>query len=144
MDDTQLKSLCQLMEPVVYNKTSNVVRREDPLDKMLFVIEGELESTDPPPIMTVKQNESYGQDIILEWALLNYTTRFYYVDVPLSTRSVKAGEAKVEALGLDAWELLHFIEEKKVDINSPIVKGYLANSASKTDQVDTEVRGLTC
>lgn len=134
-DDTKLKKLCQLMEPVVYEPNSNVVRPGDRLDKMLFIVEGELKCTDQP-ISIVKKNEYYGQDI-LEWALLNYTTRSYYDLVPPSTRFVDSGQAKVEALGLDAWNLLHFIEEN-VDINSPKLKE-LALLPRETHQMHTEV-----
>ncbi|KAK9937119.1 hypothetical protein M0R45_013932 [Rubus argutus] len=134
-DDTKLKKLCQLMEPVVYKPNSNVVRPGDPLHKMLFIIEGELKCNVPPMISIVKKNEYYGQDI-LEWALLNYTTRSYYDPVPSSTRFVDSGQANVEALGLDAWKLLHFIEEN-VDIDSPKLKA-LALPPRETDQMHTE------
>lgn len=135
MDDTKLKSLCQLMEPVVYPPGEEVVTPGGRLNMMLFIIEGQLKCTDPPTLI-VGKNEYYGQDI-LEWALLNYKTRSYYDDVPPSTRFINTGQAKVEALGLDAWKLLRFIE-KNVDIDSPKLKD-LALPPCETDQTHTEV-----
>lgn len=133
----KLKKLCQSMEPVMYTPNSRVVTSKGRLDKMLFIIEGQLKCTDPvdPLTLMILKNEYYGQ-YILDWALHNYTTRSYYVDVPLSTKNVEAGEGKVEALGLNAWKLLRFIE-KNVNINSPKLKE-LALSPRETDQMHTE------
>ncbi|MCI28145.1 cyclic nucleotide-gated ion channel 1-like, partial [Trifolium medium] len=42
MDETLLDAMCDRMKPVLYTEKSYIVREEDPVDEMIFIMRGKV------------------------------------------------------------------------------------------------------
>ncbi|KAG1335173.1 putative Cyclic nucleotide-gated ion channel 1 [Cocos nucifera] len=106
MDDQLMDAMCDRLKPVLYTEGSWIVREGDPVNEMLFIMRGKLES------MTTNGGRSgfFNSDVLkpgdfcgeelLTWALDPHSTS----SLPSSTRSVKT-LSEVEAFALMAEDL---------------------------------------
>jgi len=106
MDERLLDAICERLKPSLCTESTYIVREGDPVDEMLFIIRGRLESstTDGGRMGfynrgLLKEGDFCGEEL-LTWALdPKAGTNF-----PLSTRTVRA-ISEVEAFALRADEL---------------------------------------
>ncbi|XP_057836859.1 probable cyclic nucleotide-gated ion channel 5 isoform X1 [Cryptomeria japonica] len=106
MDDRLLDAMCERLKPSLYTEDTYIVREGDPVDEMLFIIRGHLESVTTNGGRTgffnrglLKQGDFCGEEL-LTWALDPKAG----VNLPSSTRTVKA-LSEVEAFALRAEDL---------------------------------------
>uniref|UniRef100_J3KUE2 Cyclic nucleotide-binding domain-containing protein n=1 Tax=Oryza brachyantha TaxID=4533 RepID=J3KUE2_ORYBR len=106
MDERLLDAICERLKPSLCTEATYIVREGDPVDEMLFIIRGRLESstTDGGRMGffnrgLLKEGDFCGEEL-LTWALDPKAA----ANLPLSTRTVKA-ISEVEAFALHADEL---------------------------------------
>ncbi|KAJ0488201.1 putative IQ motif, EF-hand binding, cyclic nucleotide-binding domain, Ion transport [Helianthus annuus] len=106
MDERLLDAICERLKPCLYTCHSYIVREGDPVDEMLFIIRGRLESVTTDGGRSgfynrglLKEGDFCGEEL-LTWALDPKSGS----NLPSSTRTVKALK-EVEAFALSADEL---------------------------------------
>ncbi|GMI81983.1 cyclic nucleotide gated channel 8 [Hibiscus trionum] len=106
MDERLLDAICERLKPSLYTEKTYIVREGDPVNEMLFVIRGRLESVTTDGGRSgffnrgwLKEGDFCGEEL-LTWALDPKASS----NLPLSTRTVKA-LTEVEAFALEAEEL---------------------------------------
>lgn len=106
MDDQLLDAMCERLKPTLYTEHTYIVREGDPVDMMLFIIRGRLESATTNGGRTgffnsglLQQGDFCGEEL-LTWALDPKSG----ANLPSSTRTVKS-LIEVEAFALRAEDL---------------------------------------
>lgn len=106
MDERLLDAICERLKPCLYTEHTYIVREGDPVDEMLFIIRGRLESVTTDGGRSgffnrslLKEGDFCGEEL-LTWALDPKSG----VNLPSSTRTGKA-LTEVEAFALTADEL---------------------------------------
>ncbi|MED6158527.1 Cyclic nucleotide-gated ion channel 18, variant 2 [Stylosanthes scabra] len=106
MDDQLLDAICERLVSSLSTEGTYIFREGDPVDEMLFIIRGQLESSTTNGgrsgfynSITLRPGDFCGEEL-LTWALLPNST----LNLPNSTRSVKA-LSEVEAFALEAEDL---------------------------------------
>ncbi|KAI3524314.1 hypothetical protein L1887_02967 [Cichorium endivia] len=106
MDERLLDAICERLKPCLYTDNTYIVREGDPVDEMLFIIRGRLESVTTDGGRTgffnrslLKEGDFCGEEL-LTWALDPKSGS----NLPSSTRTVMALR-EVEAFALPADEL---------------------------------------
>ncbi|KAK1275754.1 Cyclic nucleotide-gated ion channel 1 [Acorus gramineus] len=106
MDNQLLDAMCDRLKPALYTKDSFIIREGDPVDEMLFIMRGRLESFTTNGGRTgffnsdnLKPGDFCGEEL-LTWALDPHSSS----NLPSSTRTVKA-LSEVEAFALIADDL---------------------------------------
>lgn len=108
MDKRLLDAICDYLKPVLYIERSFIVQEGEPLDEMVFIIQGKVmiyskrdsEGADGSSGSGwLTKGDFYGEDL-LDWALRNPTS----TTVPISTKTIRA-HTKVEAFVLMADDL---------------------------------------
>ncbi|CAO2820032.1 unnamed protein product [Amaranthus hypochondriacus] len=106
MDERLLDAICERLKPSLYTEKTFIVREGDPVDEMIFIIRGHLESVTTDGGRSgfynrglLKEGDFCGEEL-LTWALDPKSLS----NLPLSTRTVKA-LTEVEAFALRAEEL---------------------------------------
>ncbi|KAG0447929.1 hypothetical protein HPP92_028081 [Vanilla planifolia] len=106
MDERLLDAICERLKPSLYTESTYIVREGDPVDEMLFIIRGRLESVTTDGGRSgffnrsiLKEGDFCGEEL-LTWALDPKAG----ANLPSSTRTVKA-LSEVEAFALIADEL---------------------------------------
>ncbi|WOL08665.1 putative cyclic nucleotide-gated ion channel 5 [Canna indica] len=106
LDERLLDAICERLKPSLYTENTYILREGDPVDEMLFIIRGRLESitTDGGRSgffnRTLLQERDFCGEELLTWALDPKSGG----NLPTSTRTVKALN-EVEAFALNADEL---------------------------------------
>ncbi|XP_074282254.1 putative cyclic nucleotide-gated ion channel 5 [Silene latifolia] len=106
MDERLLDAICERLKPSLYTENTYILREGDPVDEMLFIIRGRLESETTDGGRSGFLNRSFLKegdfcgDELLTWALDPKSGS----NLPSSTRTVKA-LTEVEAFALEAEEL---------------------------------------
>ncbi|CAM0875726.1 unnamed protein product [Alopecurus aequalis] len=106
MDERLLDAICERLKPALYTERTYIIREGDPVDQMLFIIRGSLESITTDGGRTGFFNRSLLQEgdfcgeELLTWALDPKSG----VSLPSSTRTVMALSV-AEAFALHAEEL---------------------------------------
>ncbi|XP_057968749.1 putative cyclic nucleotide-gated ion channel 8 isoform X1 [Malania oleifera] len=106
MDERLLDAICERLKPSLYTEQTYIVREGDPVDEMLFIIRGRLESVTTDGGRSgfynrglLKEGDFCGEEL-LTWALDPKAGS----SLPSSTRTVRA-LTEVEAFALIAEEL---------------------------------------
>ncbi|KAJ0110551.1 hypothetical protein Patl1_02708 [Pistacia atlantica] len=106
MDDQLLDAICQRLISSLSIQDTYIVREGDPVNEMLFIIRGKLESSTTNGgrsgffnSITLRPGDFCGEEL-LTWALMPYST----LNFPSSTRTVRA-LCEVEAFALQAEDL---------------------------------------
>lgn len=106
MDERLLDAICERLKPSLFTEHTYIVREGDPVDEMLFIIRGRLESVTTDGGRSgffnrglLKEGDFCGEEL-LTWALDPKSGS----NLPSSTRTVKA-LTEVEAFALIAEEL---------------------------------------
>ena len=106
MDERLLDAICERLKPCLYTQSTYIVREGDPVNEMLFIIRGRLESVTTDGGRSgffnrglLKEGDFCGEEL-LTWALDPKSS----ANLPSSTRTVKAIN-EVEAFALEAEEL---------------------------------------
>ncbi|KAF5206590.1 Cyclic nucleotide-gated ion channel protein [Thalictrum thalictroides] len=106
MDERLLDAICERLKPSLFIEGTHVVREGDPVDEMLFIIRGRLESETTDGGRSgfynqslLKEGDFCGEEL-LTWALDPKTGS----NLPSSTRTVKA-LSEVETFALSSEEL---------------------------------------
>ncbi|CAA0806482.1 Probable cyclic nucleotide-gated ion channel 5 [Striga hermonthica] len=106
MDERLLDAICERLKPWLYTESSYIVREGDPVDEMIFLIRGRLESVTTDGGRSgffnrslLKEGDFCGEEL-LTWALDPKSAS----NLPSSTRTVRA-LSEVEAFALSADEL---------------------------------------
>ncbi|KAI8543626.1 hypothetical protein RHMOL_Rhmol08G0233000 [Rhododendron molle] len=106
MDDQLLDAICERLVSSLSTKDTYIVREGDPVNEMLFIIRGQLESSTTNGgrsgffnSITLKQGDFCGEEL-LTWALMPSSSLYF----PSSTRTVRA-LTEVEAFALRAEDL---------------------------------------
>ncbi|XP_058199832.1 protein CNGC15b-like [Rhododendron vialii] len=121
MDDRMLDSICERLQPRLWTEGMFVIREGDPLNEMLFIIRGHLDShtTNGGQLgfydsCRIVPGDFCGEEL-LTWALKKHRSDV----LPSSTRTVKAS-SDAEAFGLGAEDLrfvasqFHMLHSKKL------------------------------
>ncbi|XP_022775366.1 probable cyclic nucleotide-gated ion channel 16 [Durio zibethinus] len=108
MDDQLLDAICERLVSSLNTKDTYLVREGDPVNEMLFIIRGQLESSTTNGgrtgffnSITLGPGDFCGEEL-LTWALI--PTSSSSLNLPLSTRTVKS-LTEVEAFALRSWDL---------------------------------------
>ncbi|KAL7111588.1 hypothetical protein ACP275_05G098900 [Erythranthe tilingii] len=114
MDDQLLDAICERLVSSLNTKGTYIVREGDPVNEMLFVIRGQLESSTTDGgrsgffnSITLKPGDFCGEEL-LTWALMTSSN----VNRPASTRTVRC-TTEVEAFALRADDLKFFANQFK-------------------------------
>lgn len=114
MDDQLLDAICERLVSSLNTKGTYIVREGDPVNEMLFVIRGQLESSTTDGgrsgffnSITLKPGDFCGEEL-LTWALMTGSN----LNRPASTRTVKC-TTEVEAFALRADDLKFFANQFK-------------------------------
>ncbi|XP_066329971.1 cyclic nucleotide-gated ion channel 1-like isoform X3 [Miscanthus floridulus] len=106
MDEQLLDAMCDRLKPMLYTEGSCIIREGDPVNEMLFIMRGTLESTTTNGGQTgffnsnvLKGGDFCGEEL-LTWALDPTSAS----NLPVSTRTVKT-LSEVEAFALRADDL---------------------------------------
>ncbi|XP_004150313.1 cyclic nucleotide-gated ion channel 1 isoform X2 [Cucumis sativus] len=108
VDDKLLDAICDYLKPMLYIERSVIVQEGEPLDEMVFIIQGKVmiyskrdsEAVDnSSESRWLTKGDFYGEDL-LDWALRNPAS----TTVPISTKTIRA-HTKVEAFVLMANDL---------------------------------------
>lgn len=106
MDERLLDAICERLKPSLYTEQTYIVREGDPVDEMLFIIRGRLESVTTDGGRSgffnrglLKEGDFCGEEL-LTWALDPKASS----SLPSSTRTVNT-LTEVEAFALEAEEL---------------------------------------
>ncbi|XAR50159.1 hypothetical protein NMG60_11004413 [Bertholletia excelsa] len=106
MDDQLLDAICERLVSLLSTKDAYLVREGDPVNEMLFIIRGQLESSTTNGgrsgffnSITLKPGDFCGEEL-LTWALMHNSN----LNLPSSTRTVKS-LTEVEAFALRAEDL---------------------------------------
>ena len=106
MDERLLDAICERLKPCLFTENTYIVREGDPVDEMLFIIRGRLESVTTDGGRSgffnrgfLKEADFCGEEL-LTWALDPRAGS----NLPSSTRTVKA-LTEVEGFALTAEEL---------------------------------------
>uniref|UniRef100_A0A803M821 Cyclic nucleotide-binding domain-containing protein n=1 Tax=Chenopodium quinoa TaxID=63459 RepID=A0A803M821_CHEQI len=114
MDELLLDAICERLVATLSTQGTYIFREDDPVDEMLFIIRGQLESSTTGGgrsgffnSITLRPGDFCGEEL-LTWALLPNTN----ICLPSSTRTVKA-LSEVEAFALGAEDLRFFSTQFK-------------------------------
>lgn len=114
MDLQLLDAICQRLVSSLNTKGTYIVREGDPVNEMLFIIRGQLESSTMGGgrsgffnSITLKLGDFCGEEL-LTWALMSSS----HLNLPASTRTVKC-VTEVEAFALRADDLKFFANQFK-------------------------------
>ncbi|CAL9106241.1 unnamed protein product [Musa textilis] len=106
MDERLLDAICERLKPTLFTENTYILREGDPVDEMVFIIRGRLESITTDGGRSgffnrsfLKERDFCGEEL-LTWALDPRSGG----NLPTSTRTVKALK-EVEAFALNADEL---------------------------------------
>ncbi|KAL4031267.1 hypothetical protein IC575_009543 [Cucumis melo] len=106
MDDQLLDAICERLVSSLCTQGTYIVREDDPVNEMLFIIRGQLESSTTNGgrsgffnSITLKPGDFCGEEL-LTWALMPSSS----LNMPSSTRTVRA-LTEVEAFALRAEDL---------------------------------------
>lgn len=106
MDDQLLDAICERLVSSLSTKDTYIVREGDPVNEMLFIIRGQLESSTTNGgrsgffnSITLKPGDFCGEEL-LTWALMPSSS----LNLPTSTRTVRS-LSEVEAFALRAEDL---------------------------------------
>ncbi|KAL3826059.1 hypothetical protein ACJIZ3_022088 [Penstemon smallii] len=106
MDDQLLDAICERLVSSLSTQNSYIVREGDPVNEMLFIIRGQLESSTTNGgrsgffnSITLRPGDFCGEEL-LTWALVPNSS----LNLPSSTRTVKTS-TEVEAFALKAEDL---------------------------------------
>ncbi|CAL9247227.1 unnamed protein product [Arabidopsis halleri] len=106
MDDQLLDAICERLVPSLNTKDTYVIREGDPVNEMLFIIRGQMESSTTDGgrsgffnSITLRPGDFCGEEL-LTWALVPNINH----NLPLSTRTVRT-LSEVEAFALRAEDL---------------------------------------
>lgn len=101
MDEKLIDAVCDRLKPVLYTQNSIIVREGDPVNEMLFIMRGKLETTTTNGGRTGFFNSVFLEagdfcgEGLLTWALDPHSSS----NLPLSTRTVQT-KTDVEAFAL--------------------------------------------
>ncbi|XP_039009872.1 cyclic nucleotide-gated ion channel 18-like [Hibiscus syriacus] len=114
MDDQLLDAMCERLVSSLSTEGNYIVREGEPVNEMLFIIRGQLESSTTGGgrtgffnSITLRPGDFCGEEL-LTWALMPNST----LNLPLSTRTVRA-ISEVEAFALQADDLQFFAHQFK-------------------------------
>ncbi|KAM3380637.1 putative cyclic nucleotide-gated ion channel 7 [Capsicum chinense] len=112
MDERMLDAICERLKPSLCTENTYIVREGDPVNEMLFIIRGRLESVTTDGGRSgffnrgiLKENDFCGEEL-LTWALDPKSGS----NLPPSTRTVKA-LTEVEAFALEAEEVKYITSQ---------------------------------
>ncbi|KAL6194742.1 hypothetical protein ACLB2K_035818 [Fragaria x ananassa] len=129
MDERGLRLICQYLKPVTYTEKTFAFRMGEPLDSMLFIMEGIMlvypnnttttTKTDhevgranvgsPSTIRcSLKNGDVYGDEQLLSWASPLDMSDISYADLPVLTENVKC-LSEVEGFVLNAKDLKYVV-----------------------------------
>ncbi|XP_065868289.1 cyclic nucleotide-gated ion channel 1-like isoform X2 [Euphorbia lathyris] len=105
MDEQLLDAICDRLKPALYTEESYIVREGDPVDEMLFIMRGKLQTITTNGgrsgffnSFCLKAGDFFGEELLI-WALDPHCSNF-----PISTRTVQT-LTEVEAFALMADDL---------------------------------------
>ncbi|KAI5318338.1 hypothetical protein L3X38_038046 [Prunus dulcis] len=112
MDEQVLIAICERLKPVIYTEDAYIIREGEPLDKMLFIMQGTAWSyttssncnicgstSGSSNIKCLERGDFYGEE------LMNWASKLTSLsEFPISTRFVKC-QTKVEAFAIRAKDL---------------------------------------
>lgn len=114
MDDQLLDAICERLVSSLNTKDTYIVREGDPVNEMLFIIRGQLESSTTNGgrsgffnLIILRAGDFCGEEL-LTWALMPTSC----LNLPSSTRTVKA-LTEVEAFALRAEDLTFVAKQFK-------------------------------
>nr|POE83311.1 isoform 2 of probable cyclic nucleotide-gated ion channel 5 [Quercus suber] len=139
MDERLLDAICERLKPSLYTERTYIVRKGDPVDEMLFIIRGRLESVTTEGGRSgffnrglLKEGDFCGEEL-LTWALDPKAGS----NLPSSTRTVKA-LTEVEAFALEAEEL-KFVAFIAVSLGAFIAGRALVSRSDSTSRLDATI-----
>ncbi|KAI3955257.1 hypothetical protein MKW98_020890 [Papaver atlanticum] len=110
LDDFILGQLCDRLKPFLYTSGEKIIRKGQPVDQMIFVIEGRIESTNG-----IVRTGSLGPgDFTGEEVLLRSLRRHFEDPLPASSTTLVCMET-TEVFGLEADDLCNLTERNSAN-----------------------------
>lgn len=112
LDEQILDALCDVLKPVLYSTNTCIIREGDPIDEMIFIRTGCLESVRTDGGKAGFYNATYlkpgdfSGEALLTWALDPHSSSI----LPISTRTVRT-HSVVEAFALEAEDLKSVVSQ---------------------------------
>ena len=114
MDDQLLDAICERLQSSLKTRNTYIIREGDPVNEMLFIIRGQLESSTTDGgrtgfynSTTLKRGDFCGEEL-LTWALMPSSS----LNLPCSTRTVRS-LTEVEAFALKSEDLKYVANQFK-------------------------------
>ena len=134
--------MCEYLKPATYIENSFVFRTGDPLDCMLFIIEGTMwtytssdshagQGISSMAIKLLREGDFYGEEL-LNWASNCFT------EVPVSSKHVKS-RTKVEAFVLMAKDLATVVS--RCELARHTVRRFITKTQRRPPHSSTEIGG---
>ncbi|XP_031270727.1 cyclic nucleotide-gated ion channel 1-like [Pistacia vera] len=142
-NDTSLDDLCDCVRPAFYDERTRIVREGDPIDEMLFVLQGNLwtyssRGTATTPRRTdhhpseqdiLEEGDFFGEELVA-WARDDASPS----NLPISTRTLQA-VTNVDAFVLMAYDLRKIL----IKHNQELVSDNLSLVSSDQQQGEPEI-----
>ncbi|KAH9677209.1 cyclic nucleotide-gated ion channel 1 [Citrus sinensis] len=113
LDGSSLEKLCDVVKPAVFTERSYIIQEENPIDQMLFVLQGKLWTYTSRRVTELSSNSGnlnnhleggdFSGEELIAWAKAGHNSS----NLPISTKTIQA-LTKVEAFVLMAYDLKQF------------------------------------
>ncbi|GAY45517.1 hypothetical protein CUMW_090070 [Citrus unshiu] len=110
LDGSSLEKLCDVVKPAVFTERSYIIQEENPIDQMLFVLQGKLWTYTSRRVTELSSNSGnlnnhleggdFSGEELIAWAKAGHNSS----NLPISTKTIQA-LTKVEAFVLMAYDL---------------------------------------
>ncbi|XP_028956539.2 uncharacterized protein [Malus domestica] len=132
IDEDVLKIICQELEPVRYTENDDIIQKDKPLAKILFIVDGDVSIEEGSSDDSKRGAGQLCGEELLRWPFYSY----FPDKTPLATKSVKA-IGVVEALALNAQDL-----QSKYDQSDIAIKETSRQRGMMKKEMETNIDGL--
>ncbi|KAK0598130.1 hypothetical protein LWI29_031933 [Acer saccharum] len=108
-----LEELCDCVKPVSYAQQTLIVQKDSPIDKMLFLVQGELQTYSLTSVDRLKKGEFCGKELVD-----CFQADLYPSNLPISTRTIQT-ITKVDAFALMSYDLQNVFIKHRTQVQAP-------------------------
>ncbi|KAK0597589.1 hypothetical protein LWI29_026750 [Acer saccharum] len=109
-----LEELCDCVKPVSYAQQTLIVQKDSPIDKMLFLVQGELQTYSLTSVDRLKKGEFCGKELVD-----CFRADLYPSNLPISTRTIQT-ITKVDAFALMSYDLQNVFIKHRTQVQAPL------------------------
>ncbi|KAH9677207.1 cyclic nucleotide-gated ion channel 1 [Citrus sinensis] len=137
LDGSSLEKLCDVVKPAVFTERSYIIQEENPIDQMLFVLQGKLWTYTSRRVTELSSNSGnlnnhleggdFSGEELIAWAKAGHNSS----NLPISTKTIQA-LTKVEAFVLMAYDLKQPLSHVSDHPSSPLSRVMAAPHGTPT------------